>query len=89
MFAGGPRPEGGAAGEEASPRAGSGGAADTAAGSVGGRLGQTGRLGLATHRSAGEERGGRGATLTSARAALPAIEADPQAGGTARPNTGP
>ena len=36
-----------------------GGTQDPATGSVGGLLGQTGRLGLATERSAREERGGR------------------------------
>ncbi len=61
-----------------------GGTGDPAAGSVGGQLGQTGRLGLATNRAAREERREAGAPL---RRALPAMEANPQAGGTVRPNT--
>ena len=60
----------------ASGRGSAGANPSPAAGSVVGRLGETGRLGLATKGSAGED-----------REALPAIEANPQAGGTVRPNT--
>ena len=65
-----------------------GGTPDPATGSVGGLLGQTGRLGLATERSAREERGRKSPLRHPPRWALPAIEANPQAGGTAHPNTG-
>lgn len=89
MFAGGPRPEGeqrarrlhpalGAGEPLTPPRAPSEDGWGRRGVSVSPPIGRPGR---------NAEGGGR--PLTSARAALPAIEADPQAGGTARPNTGP
>ena len=73
---------------EAGVAAALGGTAFPAAGSVEGPLGETGRLGLATERATGEE-GGAGDRLRSApHRALPAVEANPRAGGTARPNAG-
>ena len=77
-------PEGAAANAERSCP-GTPGLPAPAAGSVVGRLGQTGRLGLAAYRG----RPGRCAPglRSSGRVGLPALEANPQAGGTVRPNT--
>ena len=64
------------------------GTPDPAAGSVGGPLGQTGRLGLATEAfGPGGRRAGRAGARPACTGPPRAIEANPQAGGTTHPNT--
>ena len=57
-----------------------------ATGTVGRPLGQTGRLSLATDRTTAGRKGRRGLSPTSEPVPGP-VEANPQAGGTVRPNT--